>query len=77
MQSEQVREISSTVIRRDVQAIFSANFNETIKGWEIETGKCLKTLRVSRPYEKMNITNIQGLTEAQKSTLKALGAVET
>lgn len=77
MQSEQLREISSTGIPRDVQVIFSASFDETIKGWEIETGKCLKTLRVPQSYENMNITNIQGLTKAQKLTLKAVGAVET
>ena len=38
--------------------------------------ECLKTLRVPRPYEGMNITGVTGLTEAQKSTLKMLGAVE-
>ena len=36
-------------------------------------GKCLKTLPVPKSYEGMNIT---GLTDAQKATLKALGAVE-
>ncbi|MGA7935929.1 MAG: pentapeptide repeat-containing protein, partial [Kovacikia sp.] len=34
----------------------------------------LQTLQVPRPYEGMNITHIQGLTEAQKSSLCALGA---
>jgi hypothetical protein len=29
-----------------------------------------------RPYERMNITGVKGLTEAQKATLKALGAIE-
>jgi hypothetical protein len=29
-----------------------------------------------RPYEEMNITGIIGLTQAEKTTLKALGAVE-
>jgi hypothetical protein len=29
-----------------------------------------------RPYENMNITGITGLTEAEITTLKALGAVE-
>jgi hypothetical protein len=37
---------------------------------------CIKTLRIPRPYEGMNITNITGLTAAQKSTLKMLGAVD-
>ena len=44
--------------------------------WDVQTGECLKTLRIDRPYELMNITGVKGLTEAQKATLKALGAVE-
>jgi WD40 repeat protein len=39
--------------------------------------KCIKTLRISRPYEGMNIAQVTGLTEAQISTLKMLGAVES
>lgn len=74
-QSEQAEVSSWAVISRDVQLI-SGGSDETIKGWDIATGKCLKTLRVARPYEEMNITNVKGLTQAQKSTLKALGAVE-
>mgnify|MGYP005840425829 CR=1 FL=1 len=37
--------------------------------------ECVKTLRVPRPYEGMNITGVTGLTDAQKSTLEMLGAV--
>lgn len=37
---------------------------------------CIKTLRIPRPYEGMNITDMTGLTAAQKSTLKMLGAVD-
>jgi WD40 repeat protein/transcriptional regulator with XRE-family HTH domain len=36
----------------------------------------LRTLRRDRPYERLNITGIRGLTEAQKSSLRALGAIE-
>ncbi|WP_407886131.1 hypothetical protein [Scytonema sp. NUACC26] len=32
--------------------------------------------KANRLYERVNITGATGLTEAQKSTLKALGAVE-
>ena len=39
-------------------------------------GEHLRTLRRDRPYERLEITGIQGLTEAQKATLRALGAVE-
>lgn len=42
----------------------------------IATDEYLKTLKSTRPYERMNITGSKGLTEAEKATLKALGAVE-
>ena len=46
---------------------------QTLKG---SLRECLRTLQVPRPYEGMNITGVTGLTEAQKSTLKMLGAVD-
>ena len=54
----------------------SGSTDETIKIWDVNTGECLKTLRPKRPYEGMNITGAIGLTQAQKATMKALGAVE-
>ena len=45
-------------------------------GGNVKTGECLKTIRDKLPYEGMNITGVTGLTEAEKVTLKALGAVE-
>ncbi|MBD3886801.1 NACHT domain-containing protein [Phormidium tenue FACHB-886] len=58
------------------QALASGSTDETIKLWDVQTGECLKTLRVDRPYEGMDITGITGVTEAQKATLKTLGAIE-
>jgi WD40 repeat protein/DNA-binding XRE family transcriptional regulator len=40
-----------------------------------ETLPLLRTLRRDRPYERLNITGIRGLNEAQKATLQALGAI--
>jgi hypothetical protein len=37
---------------------------------------CINTLISGRPYEGMNITGAQGLTEAQRQSLLALGAVD-
>jgi hypothetical protein len=34
------------------------------------------TLRRDRPYERLDITGIRGVTEAQKASLLALGAFE-
>jgi WD40 repeat protein/DNA polymerase III delta prime subunit len=44
--------------------------------WHIPSQQSLATLQVPRPYEGMDITQISGLTEAQKATLRALGARE-
>ncbi len=44
--------------------------------WDLESGEQLRTLRRDRPYERLTITGIRGLTEAQKATLRALGAIE-
>ena len=52
----------------------SGSQDKTIRLWEVETGKCLQILQLDRLYEGMNIIGVKGLTSAQKSTLKALGA---
>jgi WD40 repeat protein len=54
----------------------SSSSDGTIKLWAVQTGECVQTLRSDRPYERMNIAGAQGLTEAQRAALKALGAVE-
>jgi WD40 repeat protein len=54
----------------------SGSQDETIRLWNSSTGECIRTLKADKPYEHMNIANIKGLTEAQKMTLKALGAIE-
>lgn len=44
--------------------------------WDISSAEYLQTMRRDRPYERLDITGIRGLTEAQKEMLHALGAVE-
>jgi WD40 repeat protein/transcriptional regulator with XRE-family HTH domain len=56
--------------------IISSGMDGTIKLWHLETGSCIRSLIAPRPYEGMNITNTLGLTEAQRATLKMLGAIE-
>ena len=58
------------------QVVFSSSFDETIKAWNLETQNCFLSMRSLSKDEGMQITGIKGLTLAQKSTLKALGAVE-
>lgn len=67
--------VQSVTFLSDSKILVSGSYDGTIKFWDASTGECLKTL-IDRPYEGMNISNIQGLKEAVKASLKALGAVE-
>ncbi|WP_250121592.1 NB-ARC domain-containing protein [Chroococcidiopsis sp. CCMEE 29] len=66
----------SVAFSPDGQTLASSSQDETTKLWDLNTGTCLKTMRIDKPYEGMNITGVKGLTDAQKSNLKALGAVD-
>jgi len=58
----------------DGTQVASGGADGSIMIWNIENGDHMQTLRRDRPYERMNITGIRGLTEAQKANLRALGA---
>jgi len=45
--------------------------------WELEGSAPIKTLRRDRPYERLNITGLRGITNAQRTSLLALGAIST
>lgn len=68
--------VLSVALSPDGRFIASSSEDGTIKIWDVETGEDLNTLRPPRLYEGMNITQVTGLTEATRITLKALGAVE-
>ncbi len=70
------QEVYSVTFSPDGQTLASGSQDGTIKLWNLKTGECLKTLRADRLYEGMNITGVTSLTEAQKATLKTLGARE-
>jgi WD40 repeat protein len=65
----------ATSLESDQQYIYTGSLDETIKRWDLAAANCLATWKIRRPYEGMKIDKIQGLTDAQKSTLKALGAI--
>ncbi len=54
----------------------SGSQDETVHLWDRETGECVAVLRGARPYDRTNILHARGLTEAQRMSLKQLGAVE-
>ena len=60
----------------DGKQFLSGGDDGGIKLWDSQTFQCLRTFIGERPYERMNISNARGLTDAQKAALKALGAIE-
>ncbi|MGJ5629803.1 NB-ARC domain-containing protein [Nostoc sp. CALU 1950] len=65
----------SVVFSANGQTLASGSQDDTIKIWDINIGKCIKTLRNERPYEGVNITGVIGITQAQRASLKDLGAL--
>jgi len=68
--------VQSLRISSDGRMLASCGDDSTIKVWNLENGEHLRTLQRDRPYERLDITGIRGLSEAQKATLRGLGARE-
>ncbi|HEY9623999.1 MAG TPA: NB-ARC domain-containing protein [Crinalium sp.] len=58
------------------KAIATGSQGGMVKLWHSETGECLQTLIPDKPYTDTNITGVTGITTAQRTALKALGAIE-
>ena len=68
--------IQSLKVSPDGRSLASCGDDGAINVWEMESGEHLRTLRRDRPYERLDITGIKGVTQAQKASLRALGAIE-
>ncbi|MBW4464529.1 MAG: WD40 repeat domain-containing protein [Pegethrix bostrychoides GSE-TBD4-15B] len=77
------RWVKSLTYSPDGLMLASCSQDESIKLWGLPTSASptllptlAQTLRIPRPYEGLKITQATGLTAAQQSALKQLGAVE-
>ncbi|MGD1929224.1 MAG: NB-ARC domain-containing protein [Leptolyngbyaceae cyanobacterium] len=68
--------VRSLAFQPEGQTLASSSNDGKIRLWDISTWSCSAILQVPRPYEGTDISRVRGLTEAQRASMIALGAVD-
>jgi WD40 repeat protein/transcriptional regulator with XRE-family HTH domain len=67
---------SAVALSADGRLLASGGWDGTVRLWETPSGVHVRTLRAERRYERLDITGLTGISDAQRQALLALGAVE-
>jgi WD40 repeat protein len=84
------QQVQAAVFHPRGQLLATGGEDETIRLWRYDLakvhaaagqaeppeGECEKVLRIPGPYEGMNIAGVTGISDAQRSALVMLGAVD-
>jgi WD40 repeat protein len=68
--------LRSLSVSPDGLLLVSSGEDGVIRIWDTERAELVRTLRIDRPYERMDIRALAGVSTAQRAALMALGAVE-
>jgi WD40 repeat protein len=68
--------VFGVALSRDGRLVASGGYEGMTQLWDTSSGAVRRTLRAERRYEALDITGLTGITDAQRGTLLALGAIE-
>ena len=66
----------SVVFNQTGDLLASAGEDGTLRLWDWRTGMCLQIIQSARPYEGLDIGGVRSITDAQRTALRSLGAID-
>src|SRR5438132_129066 len=68
--------IRAVALTLDGRLLASGSTDGTLRFWDVSSNTLLRTLRGDRRYERMDISGLTGVTQAQREAMLALGALD-
>jgi WD40 repeat protein len=68
--------VQAVALSSAATVLASGGLDGTIRLWDTTRCSLIRTLQTDRRYERMDITGLTGVTDAQRATLLGLGAVD-
>jgi WD40 repeat protein/DNA-binding XRE family transcriptional regulator len=74
--SEHIGPVPTVALSGDGNLLASGGWDGTVRLWYTNNGDQIRVLQPERRYARLDITGLNGITEAQRTAMLALGAVD-